>query len=88
MGTVGETKLLQRSVIAADGLPSALLPEFDVYVKGRVQHMLEDVDDWIGKRVVDPNDQPEIELVFTGLTVFHYIEPPEDDRPLAATVVD
>jgi len=87
IGTVGETKLLQLSVMAADGLPKALLAEFDVYVKGRVQHMLEDVDDWIGKRAVLA-DEADSDLIYTGLTVFHYIEPPREERPLASTVVD
>lgn len=89
MATAGETKLLQRSVIAADGLPSEVVPEFEVYVKARVQHMLEDVDDWIGKRVVPSSEQLAGDtLVATGLTVFHYVEPPDDIRPLATTVVD
>jgi hypothetical protein len=87
MGTEGVRKLLQRSVIAAHGLPASYGEEFESYVKGRAQQMLEDVDDWIGKRTgaeeLDSNS-----AISTGITVFHYIEPSKDNTKLAARVVD
>ena len=85
MAKDGEGKLLQRSVIADRGLPVSLLPEFDTYVKARVQHMLADVDDWIGQRVGDAELQSS-EAIGTGVTVFHYIEAKEDTSTLAEKV--
>ena len=46
MVTEADRKLLQRSVIADRGLPKAVLPEFEAYVKLRAQQMLAEVDDW------------------------------------------
>lgn len=87
LGIQGERKLLQRSVIADRGLPISHIEEFELYVKGRVQQMLEDVDDWIGKRVspIAEFDEP---MVGTGVTVFHYVETPQDLEPLKSKVLN
>jgi len=83
----GERKLLQRSVIADRGLPTSQMEEFEQYVKGRVQQMLEDVDDWVGKRAntTAEFDEP---MVGTGVTVFHYVERPISAEPLNSLVFD
>jgi hypothetical protein len=75
------TKLLQRSVVADQGLPVDLMPEFQVFLNKRVQAMLIEVDDWIGGRVgVEVQaDRPRIQ---TGVSVFHYIEPELNQSPL------
>lgn len=75
------TKLLQRSVVADQGLPVDLMPEFQAFLNKRVQAMLIEVDDWIGGRVgVELQaDRPRIQ---TGVSVFHYIEPEQSQSPL------
>jgi len=74
-------KLLQRSVVADQGLPVDLMPEFQAFLNKRVQAMLIEVDDWIGGRVgVEVQaDRPRIQ---TGVSVFHYIEPELNQSPL------
>jgi hypothetical protein len=74
-------KLLQRSVVADQGLPVDLMPEFQAFLNKRVQAMLIEVDDWIGGRVgVEVQaDRPRIQ---TGVSVFHYIEPDLNQSPL------
>ena len=74
-------KLLQRSVVADQGLPLDLMPEFQAFLNRRVQAMLIEIDDWIGGRVgVELQaDRPRIQ---TGVSVFHYIEPEENQSPL------
>jgi hypothetical protein len=67
-----DRKRLQRSVFADRGLPAELLPEFENFVKARVQQMLGDVDDWIGQNVAKWNADDD-SMVETGLTVFHYV---------------
>jgi len=73
-------RLLQRSVVADQGLPVELIPEFQVFLNKRVQLMLVEVDDWIGRRVGVEHmaDRPR---VATGVSVFHYIEPTESQLP-------
>ena len=73
-------RLLQRSVVADQGLPADLMPEFQVFLNQRVQQMLVEVDDWIARRVgmEHQGDRPRIQ---TGLSVFHYIEPDENQSP-------
>lgn len=87
LGIQGERKLLQRSVIADRGLPSSQMEEFELYVKSRVQQMLEDVDDWIGKRVspISEFDEP---MIGTGVTVFHYVEASPNSEPLKSKVLN
>lgn len=87
MSNESDRKLLQRSVVADRGLPELLLPEFESYVKVRVQQMLADVDDWIGQRVTK-TDMPDDSAVETGVTVFHYVDPRTIVRTLAEGVVD
>lgn len=74
------TRLLQRSVVADQGLPVDLMPEFQDFLNKRVQLMLVEVDDWIGRRVGVEHtaDRPRVP---TGVSVFHYIEPTESQFP-------
>ena len=85
MVTEAERKLLQRSVIADRGLPKALLPEFEGYVKARAQQMLAEVDDWLGQRA-GPDFEPDDTTVGTGVTVFHYVENTPERESLAMRV--
>lgn len=87
LGIQGERKLLQRSVVADRGLPASQMEEFEAYVKGRVQQMLEDVDDWISNRV-SPIGEYQEPLLGTGVTVFHYVESVENTGSLRARVVE
>jgi hypothetical protein len=79
MGGPSAARRLQRSVIADRGMPQELLPEFEVYVKARVQLMLSDVDDWIGQNItkwgLDENS-----ALPTGVTVYHYVGQASEDK--------
>jgi hypothetical protein len=68
-----ESKRLQRSVIADRGLPASEMPNFDAFLKGRVQQMLTDVDDWIGQHSTRW-ESDDGDVVSTGLTAYHYVE--------------
>jgi len=86
LGIEGGRKLLQRSVIADHGLAVSQMEEFETYVKSRVQQMLEDVDDWVGKKVSQQTD-PNEPTVGTGVTVFHYVDGPAATDPLSSRVI-
>jgi hypothetical protein len=79
-----EAKRLQRSVIADRGLPASEMPDFNAFLKGRVQQMLTDVDDWIGQHSTKW-ETDDGEMVSTGLTAFHYVETSTEGQP---TLVD
>lgn len=81
LGMAGGRKLLQRSVIADHGLPDSRREEFEGYVKTRVQQMLEDIDDWLGKVAVEHVSDQET-TSGTGVTVFHYWDRPVDSKTL------
>jgi hypothetical protein len=85
LGIEGGRKLLQRSVIADRGLAASNMEEFETYVKSRVQQMLEDVDDWLGKKVAQQPDSDE-PTVGTGVTVFHYVDSSAPTDPLSSRV--
>lgn len=86
LGIEGGRKLLQRSVIADRGLAASQMEEFEAYVKARVQQMLEDVDDWLGKNSTQ-NPDSNVNTVGTGVTVFHYVESSNNSEPLSGRVV-
>jgi len=79
MGGQTESRRLQRSVIADRGMPMELMPEFEIYVKSRVQLMLSDVDDWIGQNITKWG-LDEASSLPTGVTVFHYVDQSADDE--------
>jgi hypothetical protein len=76
----GTNKRLQRSVIE-DELPEYALPEFEALLKGKVQKLLNDVDDWLSSNKVHWTEPGK--LVPTGLTVFHHVAEPYDTTPLS-----
>jgi hypothetical protein len=82
-----EAKRLQRSVVADRGLPLELLPEFDAFLKARVQQMLTDVDDWLGQRTTRWEGD-ESDWVETGLTAYHYVEPVVKSQPTLAQLIE
>lgn len=86
LGIEGGRKLLQRSVIADRGLAASQMEEFDSYVKSRVQQMLEDVDDWLGKKGAQSPEASE-PVIGTGVTVFHYVASPTPTDTLSSRVI-
>jgi hypothetical protein len=81
MKVEGDDKRVQRSVIADGGIPEYALPEFEALLKGKVQKLLLDIDDWLSENKtlwIEPD-----RMVETGLTVFHYVTEHYDSRPLA-----
>lgn len=81
-----ESKRLQRSVIADRGLPASEMSNFDAFLKGRVQQMLTDVDDWIGQHSMRWEAE-EGHIVSTGLTAYHYVETESGPQPTLEELV-
>lgn len=81
MKVEGDTKRLQRSVVADGGLPDYALPEFEALLKEKVQKLLLDVDDWLSNNKIYWTAPGRI--VQTGLTAFHYVTETYDSRPLS-----
>jgi Family of unknown function (DUF6502) len=86
LGMQGNRKLLQRQVVADRGLPQSQMEEFESYVKVRVQQMLEDVDDWLGKRIA-PTAEFDDPMLGTGVAVFHYVDVEDKTVPALSSVV-
>jgi hypothetical protein len=75
-GTPGAPPRLERSVVADGGLPEYALPEFEALLRGKVQKLLVDIDDWLSAN--RPHWVEPGKMVSTGLTVFHYVAEPYD----------
>ena len=84
-GANTEAKRLERSVFTDRGLPTQLLPNFEAYVQERTDHFLLDLDDWLA-HASDQDPSPAEARVATGLSVFLYIDPRPDLRPVSALI--
>lgn len=78
-------KRIERSVFADRGLPEDMIPQFDAYVRTRVDKLIEDIDDWLGDMAKQPPPKGTTR-VDTGLTVFHYVRSRAADPPLSSVV--
>jgi hypothetical protein len=81
-GTPGAPPRLERSVVADGGLPEYALPEFETLLRGKVQKLLVDIDDWLSAN--RPHWVEPAKMVSTGLTVFHYVAEPYDHTLLSS----
>jgi hypothetical protein len=78
-----DEKRLERSVFADRGLPEALLPRFDAFMRNRVGKMMEDIDDWLGDLSKnEPESLKGPNPVDTGLTIFHYVRSQKAPPPI------
>ncbi len=68
-----DKRLLERTVVADNGIRVSDLPELQAYVRERGQFLLEEIDDWLSKLEPIPADCKE-ETIQTGIGVYHYIE--------------
>jgi hypothetical protein len=80
-----ETKRLERSVFTDRGLPAQLLPNFEAYAQERTSHFLLDLDDWLA-RASDLDPSPPEARIATSLSVFLYIDPRPDPRPVSSLI--
>lgn len=68
-----EQRLLERMVVADNGVRLSDLPQFRDYVRERGQFLLEEIDDWLSKH--EPADGHDEEpIVDTGVGIFHFIK--------------
>jgi hypothetical protein len=70
------TKRLERQVMAEQGLPEEVIPEFEVQVRERVQQLLVDLDNWITPHTEKPGPKSPV----VGVSVFQFCDPPPDQR--------
>jgi hypothetical protein len=67
-----EKRLLERTVVADQGLRASDLEQFQAHVRQRGQFLLEEIDDWLSKR--EPINADEAEpIVQTGIGIYHYV---------------
>jgi Family of unknown function (DUF6502) len=87
MNPKNSTKRLERFVVADRGLPADVVPKFESYARERVIELLLDFDNWLTPYSASgvSEDAPRIH---TGLNVFLYVEPAQDDRALRSLVQD
>lgn len=81
----GDTKRLERSVFTDRGLPAQLLPSFEAYAQERSSHMLLEIDDWLAEASDRDPSPPEVRIG-TGLSIFLYIDPRPDLRPVSTLI--
>jgi len=70
------TKRLERQVMAEQGLPPEVIPEFENQVRERVQQLLVELDNWITPHTERPGPKSPI----LGVSVFQFCDPPSDER--------
>ena len=59
-----------------EAFPKNYFKEFDAYVRERAHAMLSEVDDWLADAARKPIKNPKAR-VGTGVSVYHYVAPPE-----------
>lgn len=78
-----EQKRLERFVFADKGLPREFLPSFEAHARNRTIQFLSDIDDWIAHSGKKNDSEDRVE---SGVNVFLYVEPPQDQRALSNLV--
>jgi len=85
MNPKNSTKRLERFVIADRGLPADVVPKFEAYAREKAVELLLDLDNWLTPYSAS-GSVDDVARVPTGLNVFLYVEPPNDERPLRTLV--
>lgn len=75
-----EQRLLERIVVADEGIRVSDLPRFKAYVRERGQFLLEEIDDWLKKLEPLKKDTDEA-VVQTGVGIYHYLDQAEKSSP-------
>ena len=75
-------KRLERSVYAHKGLTTDELKLFENYMRERVQIIIADIDDWLGRLDTPEESEPDVPRYVAGLSVFQYIDDHTDTREL------
>ena len=75
-------KRLERSVYAHKGLTTDELKLFENYMRERVQTIIADIDDWLGRLDTPDESEPEVTRYVAGLSLFQYIDDHSDTREL------
>jgi hypothetical protein len=82
MNEKNPTKRLERSVYAHKGLTTEELKLFENYMRERVQTIIADIDDWLGRLDTPDESEPAVTRYVAGLSVFQYIDDQSDTREL------
>lgn len=77
-------KRLERYVVADRGLPLEAVPAFEDYARAKTADFLVDIDNWLIP--YSSTDSMSNQRISTGLNVFLYVEPPNNDEPLGSLV--
>jgi len=77
--SVGGNGLMERTVYTEHGISKDELKAFDKFIRPRVQSFVDDIDNWISER-----DKPgRLEVVKTGIGVYHFIVNDDEDSDLS-----
>jgi hypothetical protein len=87
MNPKNSTKRLERFVVADRGLPVDVVPKFEAYAREKATELLLDLDNWLTPYSAAGLTE-NVSRVPTGLNVFLYVEPAQDDRGLRSLVQD
>jgi hypothetical protein len=75
----GGTKgLFERTIFSDNRITQTDLRAFDLYVRERGQIFADDIDNWLSSR--PPTDVSDLDLVHTGVGIYHYVLNEEDER--------
>lgn len=77
-------KRLERYVVADRGLPLEAVRAFEDYTRAKTADFLVDIDNWLIP--YSSVDSTSSQRISTGLNVFLYVEPPNNDEPLGSLV--
>jgi hypothetical protein len=70
-------KLLERRVVADHGLPTALIPSFEAYAKGKTADFLLELDNWLSAKIEEEESTGfATDRVDSGVNVFLYVDSP------------
>lgn len=82
MDEKNEFKRLERSVYADNGLTIEELGLFEKYIRERVQVLIADIDDWLGRLDKPDESQPDVRRYPAGLNFFQYVDDEVDVKDL------
>jgi hypothetical protein len=77
----------ERQAVADDGIRKQDIPQFDTYLRGRCQALLEEIDNWLTK-LPKPDPKKGDDIVRTGVGVYHYMSEEVDERSFKNLLMD
>ncbi len=76
-------KRLERFVVADRGLPGEAISAFEEFARSKAADFLVDIDNWL---IPYSSGSGSEERIATGLNVFLYVEPAQNEEPLSSLI--